>query len=191
MIIFGWGKNCKEIGKGLIRECPNCKNIRQWIIVQTSKKVTLYFVPVAKWNKEYFFICPVCNSGIQLNNLEEAHKIMEASLEQETELKKLYSETDKEKSDGNVSVKSSIKPPKNLNSKNEIISLTAEADSNDKIKSMGNVSAGPSVKSPTVSIKKYKNDRNDKFDWDAFLMTTIILFFIIVGILLLTLLTPK
>lgn len=94
MIIFGWGKNSKEIGKGLIQECPNCKNVRQWIIVETSKKVSLYFVPVAKWNKEFFCICPVCNNGIKLDSLDDAHKIMGAAIEQEAALKKQYSENE-------------------------------------------------------------------------------------------------
>ena len=90
MIVFGWGKNCKEIGKGLIQECPNCKNVKQWVIVKTNKKVSLYFVPVAKWNKEYFCICPVCNNGIKFDSLEDAHKVMEAALKQEADLKKQY-----------------------------------------------------------------------------------------------------
>jgi hypothetical protein len=90
MIVFGWGKNCKEIGKGLIQECPNCKNIKQWVIVQTSKKASLYFVPVAKWNKQYFCACPVCNNGVKLESLEDAHKIMEAAIRQEAELKKQF-----------------------------------------------------------------------------------------------------
>lgn len=82
MIIFGWGGNCKVLGEVGLVECPNCHNTSPWKIVETSKRVTLYFVPVAKWQRRYFCICPVCDCGTELANREQAQDILLEALQQ-------------------------------------------------------------------------------------------------------------
>ena len=76
MLVFGWGENLKELGQAETRECENCHNVETWVVVEKSKKASVYFVPVAKWSKEYFYICPVCHCGAKLQSREQAQDIL-------------------------------------------------------------------------------------------------------------------
>lgn len=66
-IIFGWGKKGKPIGYVGIDKCPNCKNYVHFSIYEYSNRVNLYFVPVAKFNKKSYLVCPVCEAGYELD----------------------------------------------------------------------------------------------------------------------------
>lgn len=33
-------------------------------IYELSRQATVYFIPVAKWGKEYYVICPICEAGL-------------------------------------------------------------------------------------------------------------------------------
>jgi hypothetical protein len=81
MILFGWGGNCRVLGEIGEADCPNCNNTASWLVVETSKKFTLYFVPVAKWSKQYFCLCSVCNRGVELKSLEQAQDLLLRALE--------------------------------------------------------------------------------------------------------------
>lgn len=35
-------------------------------IYELSRQATLYFIPVAKWGKEYYIICPTCEAGVSV-----------------------------------------------------------------------------------------------------------------------------
>jgi len=76
MLIFGWGSDRKQLGEVGVIECANCHNARRWIIVEESKKATIYFVRVAKWDKIYALLCPVCNDGVQLESREHAQDLL-------------------------------------------------------------------------------------------------------------------
>jgi hypothetical protein len=52
-IFFGWGKGAKQLGEGFIHLCNNCHNVRRFVVVEVSRKASLYFVTVAKWNREW------------------------------------------------------------------------------------------------------------------------------------------
>jgi len=80
MIIVGWGKGVKPLGEGFFHRCANCDNARRFVIVESSRKVSLYFVPVAKWNRRYFYVCPVCSQGVEIPSRELAQKILVAAL---------------------------------------------------------------------------------------------------------------
>jgi len=79
-IVFGWGKGAKQLGEGFVHACGNCRNVRRFAVVETSRKVSLYFVPVAKWSREYFYVCPVCSSGFKIPNRELAQRILAGAL---------------------------------------------------------------------------------------------------------------
>lgn len=66
MFIAGWGKDNKKIAEAGIRRCDNCNNYTTWEIYKTSKKTTLYFIPIAKWKKKYFLVCTTCNASYEL-----------------------------------------------------------------------------------------------------------------------------
>jgi len=64
-----------------LNDCPNCNNAAIWRVVETSRKFTLYFVPVAKWARKYYCICPVCDCGVTLKGLEQAQDLLLESLQ--------------------------------------------------------------------------------------------------------------
>ena len=76
MLIFGFGTTQKQLGEVGSITCENCGNERPWVIVESSKKATLYFVPVAKWSKTYALICPVCTYGVVLESREQAQDLL-------------------------------------------------------------------------------------------------------------------
>jgi len=77
-MIVGWGNSGKTLGLGPERDCDRCNNRSSWVVVENSKKVRLYFVPVAKWNAEYFMACPVCKNAVELGSREQAQAVVAA-----------------------------------------------------------------------------------------------------------------
>jgi hypothetical protein len=82
MLIVGWGGDVKELGPGPLIYCQHCNNTRRWRVVQARKKVTLFFVPVAKWSAKYFMACPVCLHGVEFETREEAQKVLAKALQE-------------------------------------------------------------------------------------------------------------
>lgn len=76
-MIVGWGKYAKKIAYLGIMKCNNCKNYSHFHLYELSNKVKLYFLPVAKLNKKYFYACEICEYGneIDLKKCEELLKI--------------------------------------------------------------------------------------------------------------------
>src|SRR3989344_1062719 len=72
-ILAGWGGKRKRIGNFGMQKCPNCHNWQAQGIYELSRQATLYFIPVAKWGKEYYVICPICEAGMPIleGKLEE------------------------------------------------------------------------------------------------------------------------
>jgi len=86
VIIVGWGDKLKILGEAYLIPCSNCNNKVVWQVVETSKKVSLYFVPLAKWKKQYFLMCPVCNDAIKLKDKKEAQDLLLEVLEGKTDV---------------------------------------------------------------------------------------------------------
>ncbi|NQU23405.1 MAG: zinc ribbon domain-containing protein [Candidatus Nealsonbacteria bacterium] len=86
MIVFGWGGGHKVLGEGFFVHCPNCGNATQWTVVETSKRISLYFVPVAKWSKRYWMTCSVCSGGVELPSRQFAQQVLAAALQDPTEI---------------------------------------------------------------------------------------------------------
>jgi hypothetical protein len=78
-VIVGWGKSGKVLGHGPVRTCERCHNQSTWIVVETSKKVSMYFVRVAKWKTEYWVACPVCKNTTALDSREHAQAVVAAT----------------------------------------------------------------------------------------------------------------
>lgn len=77
VFIGGWGSGSKILGNGPILECENCHNENHFQVRESSKKATLYFIPVAKWDKHYWLVCPICQYGVELDSIEQARAIIE------------------------------------------------------------------------------------------------------------------
>jgi hypothetical protein len=71
IMIVGWGRESKQLAYLGIRKCPNCKNYSNHHMYLTQRKVTAYFIPVAKFNKKYFYACAICQAGYEI---EESSK---------------------------------------------------------------------------------------------------------------------
>ena len=79
MLIIGWGKKSKKVADIGLMKCKNCHNIVGFELRELSKKVSLYFVPVAKWAKEYYMVCPVCDAGYKIEK-EDKNKLIEETI---------------------------------------------------------------------------------------------------------------
>jgi endogenous inhibitor of DNA gyrase (YacG/DUF329 family) len=84
MFVFGWGGRCRVMGDAGACECPRCGNTSRWQVLETSKSASVYFLPVAKWDKHYFVACPICNAGIALRDREHAQELLLEALERES-----------------------------------------------------------------------------------------------------------
>ena len=46
--------------------CPNCHNHVYLHEIQSSKQVSLYFVPMASYGSDVYLSCPICHHGLQV-----------------------------------------------------------------------------------------------------------------------------
>lgn len=76
---IGWGKKSKKIADVGLMKCPNCNNVAGLELREISNRAKLYFISVAKWNKKYYLVCPICSAGIELSK-EKKDKILEESI---------------------------------------------------------------------------------------------------------------
>jgi len=63
MLIYGWGKDLKDVAYAGIEKCPQCKNWSHFYICEHSSHASLYFIRVAKWSKKWVYVCKVCSHG--------------------------------------------------------------------------------------------------------------------------------
>ncbi|MFI6756595.1 zinc-ribbon domain-containing protein [Rhodococcus coprophilus] len=63
--LFGYGTKRQYIGDGHTRTCPRCHNTTQWRRLRESKQVTVFFVPVARWNRRQFEECGICGTVVE------------------------------------------------------------------------------------------------------------------------------
>lgn len=78
-IIAGWGKDAKVIAYVGLIKCEHCRNYAHWYLYEIGKKVTLYFVPVAKWDKKWYIVCGVCEASAELNKAEKDEILQESA----------------------------------------------------------------------------------------------------------------
>lgn len=79
MLIAGWGKNAKNLGTVGLHRCERCHNPVLVDLYEVKKKVSLYFVPVAKWDSHFFLICTTCDGSIEITR-ELKDKLLQESL---------------------------------------------------------------------------------------------------------------
>jgi hypothetical protein len=68
MIIFGWNhEKITSYGSVEQHQCPNCHNTAPWELKKISRYFTLFFIPVFPHDTFYWYHCPVCNQGVQID----------------------------------------------------------------------------------------------------------------------------
>jgi len=66
MFIVGWGKNAKAVAYLGIGKCPNCRNYTHMYLYEVKKKISLMFVPVAKFDTHHFIVCSTCQAAAEI-----------------------------------------------------------------------------------------------------------------------------
>ena len=67
MLIGGWGQKSKKIADAGLLTCKHCHNTSLFELRELSKALSLYFVPIAKWNKKTYLVCSICDMGYELS----------------------------------------------------------------------------------------------------------------------------
>lgn len=65
-ILFGFGRRQKHLGPGATRTCPRCHNTTQWTRMREFRQFTLFFIPVAHWNRREFETCGNCTAALEV-----------------------------------------------------------------------------------------------------------------------------
>ena len=76
MVLLGWGQDSTKVCDAGIMKCDNCNNYSTFEIRELSRKASLYFIPVAKWDRKYYLVCDTCQYGYELN-IETKNKIFQ------------------------------------------------------------------------------------------------------------------
>lgn len=71
VVIFGWGAGeAQDLGEVAPATCPNCHNNVFLHHIRSEKKISLYFVPLVPYGSNEYLACPVCRSGIGLQEAQ-------------------------------------------------------------------------------------------------------------------------
>jgi hypothetical protein len=65
-MFVGYSKGGKKTAYAGIHECGNCNNVTNFHLIESSFKPTVMFIPVAKFNLQYYVICSLCERGYEL-----------------------------------------------------------------------------------------------------------------------------
>ena len=70
-VIFGWNHQ-KITNYGAVEQhkCQNCHNTEFWQLDKISKYFTIFFIPIFPHDNDYWFHCPTCNHGVELEKSE-------------------------------------------------------------------------------------------------------------------------
>ncbi len=65
-LLFGFGSKRTVLGQGSVRTCPRCHNSTQWARMKQYRQFSLFFVPIARWNRVEFEECGICGAATSL-----------------------------------------------------------------------------------------------------------------------------
>lgn len=83
IFIFGYSPKTSTTGPVEERQCPNCNNVRHWMLHKQSHWISLFFIPVIPTKTKYFQDCPVCHYAEELSHDEYSQKEKLAELNRE------------------------------------------------------------------------------------------------------------
>lgn len=76
---YGWGTKSKEYDYFVNTTCDNCKGFQPKQVVGTYSYISLFFIPIIRWNKQYYLACNECGSIKQISK-EDFLQIKQASV---------------------------------------------------------------------------------------------------------------
>ena len=62
-LLFGYGTKQQHLGPGQTRTCPRCHNTTQWQRMREFKQFTVFFVPIARWQRREYELCGICGTA--------------------------------------------------------------------------------------------------------------------------------
>ncbi|MDZ7846668.1 MAG: zinc-ribbon domain-containing protein [Owenweeksia sp.] len=65
------------------KECPNCHNIRHWLLGKMTYFINLFFIPVIPTRTNYYKHCPVCKFKQEVTREEFQYESALAQLNSE------------------------------------------------------------------------------------------------------------
>ncbi len=68
IFIFGYHPVNKTIGPIEEKDCPNCHNLRHWLLSKSIYYISFFFLPLIPTKTDYFQRCPVCKFSEQLSH---------------------------------------------------------------------------------------------------------------------------
>ena len=83
MIIFGWGhRKEKDYGETYPIECSRCNNSTYWKLIRIQEWFELFFIPVFPYKSKHWLLCPICSTGLELDDekLDHAKKLNQITL---------------------------------------------------------------------------------------------------------------
>lgn len=66
MFFVGWGKNAKPVAYMGMAKCPHCRNYAHIQLCEVKKKISVMFVPVAKFDTHHYAVCSVCGNPVEI-----------------------------------------------------------------------------------------------------------------------------
>ncbi len=67
VLIFGSGRGpVDDRGEVAPARCPNCHNDVFMHEIKSTKRVSLFFVPVMPYGTDEYLVCPICSGGLQI-----------------------------------------------------------------------------------------------------------------------------
>lgn len=64
--LFGYGSKQQHLGPGQTRTCPRCNNTTQWQRIRQFSQFTVFFIPLARWNRRQLEQCTICSTVVEV-----------------------------------------------------------------------------------------------------------------------------
>jgi len=77
-IVAGWGKKAKQLAYCGIIKCGNCKNYSHFLLFEMATKISVFFVPVAKFSRKYYVVCGLCEADAEVSQGDKDGIIQES-----------------------------------------------------------------------------------------------------------------
>ena len=79
MLVGGWGTKNTPLGFTRAEKCSRCGNFGPWIVYESKKRITLYWIPVAQWNKRFVVECSICPNAYEVDRSTAEQMIAEGA----------------------------------------------------------------------------------------------------------------
>ncbi|WP_306231341.1 zinc-ribbon domain-containing protein [Agrococcus beijingensis] len=66
LFIFGLGTKQRDEGPGQTRTCPRCGNTTVWARIRQHQQFSLFFIPLARWQRRDLEVCPICGEAVSV-----------------------------------------------------------------------------------------------------------------------------